>query len=284
MSSIPSFRDPRWSEWAARARRNGSSGEDVFATMRRRGFGVGFAREAAFGKDAPDGANLTALDGSGRTQRYGALAATAITQADTAGLTRILTKKAQLYRWDGFLPEDTCADIIALSETSLARSTTVAESKIDPTRTSETSQVGTMDNDLVKQADAAISKALGVSLNFSEPIQAQKYSPGQEYKAHYDYFYPGSADYDSYGKDMGQRTWTFMIYLNEGCEGGGTRFRKLDKTFQPKTGRAIIWNNLTDTGDPNPFTLHQGMKVRAGVKYVITKWFRDKGDGDVFAV
>ncbi|HEX7694798.1 MAG TPA: oxygenase, partial [Sphingomonas sp.] len=29
-------------------------------------------------------------------------------------------------------------------------------------------------------------------------------------------------------------------------------------------------------GSPNPSTIHQGMKVRAGTKYVITKWFRER--------
>jgi prolyl 4-hydroxylase len=27
---------------------------------------------------------------------------------------------------------------------------------------------------------------------------------------------------------------------------------------------------------PNPSTLHQGMKVRGGTKYVLTKWFRER--------
>ena len=29
-------------------------------------------------------------------------------------------------------------------------------------------------------------------------------------------------------------------------------------------------------GSPNPASLHHGMKVRAGTKYVITKWFRER--------
>ena len=29
---------------------------------------------------------------------------------------------------------------------------------------------------------------------------------------------------------------------------------------------------------PNPATLHQGMKVRCGTKYVLTKWFREGSD------
>ena len=73
-----------------------------------------------------------------------------------------------------------------------------------------------------------------------------------------------------------------MVYLNEGCEGGATRFRKIDKQFIPQKGRAVIWNSMLPSGDPNPVSIHHGMKVRAGEKYVITKWFRDKGHGPLF--
>jgi len=34
---------------------------------------------------------------------------------------------------------------------------------------------------------------------------------------------------------------------------------------------------LLPDGTPNPATLHQGMKVRRGTKYVLTKWFRERG-------
>ena len=67
-----------------------------------------------------------------------------------------------------------------------------------------------------------------------------------------------------------------MIYLNEGMAGGGTRFKVIGKTFQPETGKLVCWNNRRPDGRPNPTTLHHGMKVRKGVKYVITKWYRER--------
>jgi prolyl 4-hydroxylase len=73
-----------------------------------------------------------------------------------------------------------------------------------------------------------------------------------------------------------------MIYLNDVEEGGGTRFRRLEKTIMPEKGKAVVWNNLNSDGSVNPYTIHHGMKVRAGVKYVITKWFRERGWGDMF--
>lgn len=73
---------------------------------------------------------------------------------------------------------------------------------------------------------------------------------------------------------LGQRTWTFMLYLNEPEEGGETDFPSLGVTVKPRTGRAVIWNSLKEDGTPNSRTLHHGMQVRKGFKAVITKWFR----------
>ena len=57
--------------------------------------------------------------------------------------------------------------------------------------------------------------------------------------------------------------------------GGGTRFKLIGKTFQPEQGTMLSWLNVHEDGSPNPATLHQGMKVRAGTKYILTKLFRE---------
>jgi prolyl 4-hydroxylase len=67
-----------------------------------------------------------------------------------------------------------------------------------------------------------------------------------------------------------------MVYLNEPDDGGATRFKLIGKTVQPETGKLLAWNNLLADGRPNPATLHQGMKVRRGTKYILTKWFRER--------
>jgi prolyl 4-hydroxylase len=38
----------------------------------------------------------------------------------------------------------------------------------------------------------------------------------------------------------------------------------------------VCWNNHRPDGTLNAATLHHGMKVRKGVKYVITKWYRER--------
>ena len=77
-------------------------------------------------------------------------------------------------------------------------------------------------------------------------------------------------------KRGGNRTWTFMIYLNDTLQGGGTAFPNINEVFYPKRGRAVVWNNLKADGRGNPFTMHCGEPVEAGEKFIITKWFRER--------
>ncbi|WP_037505572.1 oxygenase, partial [Rhizorhabdus wittichii] len=44
----------------------------------------------------------------------------------------------------------------------------------------------------------------------------------------------------------------------------------------PERGKLVAWANIDRSGRPNEATLHCGMKVRKGAKYVITKWYRER--------
>ena len=103
---------------------------------------------------------------------------------------------------------------------------------------------------------------------------------GEEFKAHTDFFEKDQMQ--EYGGARGQRTYTFMIYLNDVEEGGETEFLHLNHTFKPKKGTAIAWNNLTENGSVNPNTMHQAHPVLKGNKAVITKWFREKNGDEIF--
>ena len=43
----------------------------------------------------------------------------------------------------------------------------------------------------------------------------------------------------------------------------------------PRKGMLLAWNNMNPDGSPNTATLHEGMPVVEGVKYIVTKWFRE---------
>ena len=59
-------------------------------------------------------------------------------------------------------------------------------------------------------------------------------------KSHWDYYHPLSAEHKTYTEWMGQRTWTFMIYLNDVEEGGETYFKFLDLKIKPETWTSYL--------------------------------------------
>ncbi|WP_260600507.1 prolyl hydroxylase family protein [Sphingomonas endolithica] len=192
-----------------------------------------------------------------------------------AGVQRVPSPKLTLFLRKGFLEPDLCAAIVAQVEAQ-RRPSTLSDPNGDAAfRTSETCDLDPA-NPAVIEVDARIRAFTGLNPAHGEPMQGQRYAVGQEFKGHTDYFEPAGVDYARYCSVAGQRTWTVMIYLNEPEAGGATRFKTIDKIVQPEVGKLLAWNNLRPDGTPNPATIHQGMKVRAGVKYVITKWFRER--------
>ena len=192
-----------------------------------------------------------------------------------AGVQKVPSPKLQLFIKRRFLDPEECARLIAKID-SKRRPSTIADDMGDRLfRTSETCDLESTDPD-VAAVEAKIAALTGLDIAHGEPIQGQRYAPGQEFKPHTDYFEPHGLDYHTHCALSGQRTWTVMIYLNEPEAGGATRFVEIGKTVQPETGKLLAWNNLMPDGQVNGHTMHHGMKVRAGTKYVVTNWFRER--------
>lgn len=196
-----------------------------------------------------------------------------------SGAVRYETDKLQLYTIERFMSDAECSDTVALINRHLRPSTVTIASDDRAFRTSQTSDLSLLDDPLVRRLDEKIAAALGIRLPYSEGIQAQRYDVGQQFKQHTDYFEPGTSEYAQHAGARGNRTWTFMVYLNEVDAGGATRFFSLDHSFEPIKGMAVVWNSLHADGMVNPDTLHAGMPVEAGHKIIITKWFRERGIG-----
>jgi prolyl 4-hydroxylase len=189
-------------------------------------------------------------------------------------MQRVPTPKAEVFQRRRFVPEDLAAQLIALIDAD-RRPSTIADDNGDAYfRTSETCDLPAS-LPAVQRIEAMVTALSGIDPAFGEPLQGQRYAEGQEFKPHTDYFAPDGRDFQKYCALSGNRTWTFMVYLNDVTAGGATRFKLLDKTFQPEAGKLLCWNNRLDDGGVNHATLHHGMKVRKGVKYVITKWYRE---------
>ncbi len=184
----------------------------------------------------------------------------------------------EMYEIDNFLNETECAAIVEVIKSKLRPSEIASNNEYDDSfRTSSTCDLGNLDLDILKDLDRRICELIGINQSYSEIIQGQHYEVGQEFKAHTDYF--EGDQINEFGGQRGQRTYTFMIYLNDVTEGGETEFYQIDRKIKPSLGKAVIWNNLDKNGSPNPKTLHHAHPVLEGSKTVITKWFRENGEG-----
>ncbi|MDQ3478287.1 MAG: 2OG-Fe(II) oxygenase [Pseudomonadota bacterium] len=191
------------------------------------------------------------------------------------GVQRVPSRLLDLFIVKAFLDQAACTALIERIDASRRPSDISDDLGIPHFRTSETCDLESADP-VAAKVDEQISQLLGLPLECGEPLQGQRYAPGQEFKPHTDTFNPGGYDYLIHTARGGQRTWTAMIYLNQPEDGGATRFKTIGKTVQPQTGKLLAWNNLLPDRTPNSATLHQGMKVRRGTKYILTKWFRER--------
>ena len=194
---------------------------------------------------------------------------------DFPGVRRVPTPRLELFDLPGFLSPELCAHLVALIDQD-RRPSTIADPNGDAYfRTSETCDLDP-EEPAVQELERRLLLLNGIDPAHGEPVQGQRYAVGQEFKAHTDYFEPGGQDFHRFCSVAGQRTWTFMVYLNTVEAGGATRFKVADKLFRPETGKLVCWNNHRPDGSLNAATLHHGLKVRKGVKYVITKWYRER--------
>tara|TARA_R100000988_G_scaffold103473_1_gene82959 strand:+ start:1193 stop:2443 length:1251 start_codon:yes stop_codon:yes gene_type:complete len=179
-----------------------------------------------------------------------------------------------------FISHEECDEIIKLIDANHTRSSVVVggtdRSDVTDHRTSSTSNLDP-NLETVKEIHSKISQYLNLPLEKGESLQGQLYEPGQYFKPHNDFF-TGPA-YNMHCRASGNRTHTLMIYLNDDFEGGETNFPTLKKSVVAEKGKALWWKNMHE-GATVSETLHEGVAVKSGKKYIVTSWWREnKWDG-----
>lgn len=189
-------------------------------------------------------------------------------------MQRLPSDAVQAYRCIDFLDAANCDWLVQVIDSNRRPSTLLTDRGVGANRTSESCD---MDRhaDGIRQIDRYIADSLGIPPDYGETMQGQRYAPSQHFRAHHDYFHQGESYWPRMQASGGQRTWTAMIYLNDVEEGGATWFPQAGLRVAPRKGLLLAWNNMAPDGSPNTRTLHEGMPVVEGTKYIITKWFRE---------
>ena len=262
-----------WRQWLIHNRDRGCARQEIVDRAVAQGYSL-VAINAVLETPAQHGAALISSDGlkpPGWSQWFNA----PITDSQhRPRAVRVETPHAQLYELPSLLSSQECQELIEAINSALLPSTVTRGS--NDYRTSRTCHLRHNHPVLSRRLDQRFADLLGVDPRFSEPIQGQRYDPGEYFKQHTDWFSPGTQEFDHNTRNGGQRTWTVMVYLNAVESGGETWFQHLGQRFTPRPGLGLAWNNLQEDGIPNRNTLHEAIPVDVGSKWVITKWLDRK--------
>ena len=176
---------------------------------------------------------------------------------------------------EDFLAPEECDRMVAMIDRLAAPSTVTGNASSnyrDGSRTSSTAHLDQSDP-LVHDLARRVAELAGVPTACGEVMQGQRYDVGQEFRAHFDFFHGTSL---SHVGELGNRSHTVIVYLNEGFAGGETEFPRIGLRVQPKRGMAVVWQNLDASGQGRQDMLHAGLPVISGSKYILTRWFREK--------
>ncbi|MFJ7753988.1 2OG-Fe(II) oxygenase [Peribacillus muralis] len=164
------------------------------------------------------------------------------------------------------LSNEECDELIGLSKDKLHRSKIGDTREINEMRTSSSMFFQENENETITRIEKRISTIMNIPSEHGDGIQILKYTPGQEYKAHFDFF--------TSKETKNNRISTLVMYLNDVEHGGETFFPKLNLSISPHKGMAVYFEYFYNDHEMNERTLHGGAPVIADEKWVATQWMR----------
>lgn len=138
---------------------------------------------------------------------------------------------------------------------------------------------GTLDSDvIVRCIERRVSISTDWDMEAIDPCSVISYKPGQEYRPHVDYFEKHEiVDMrDQISDNAGQRMITFLMCLQAAESGGETAYPDAHVVVTHATGSAMMHYNVLPDGNPDKLSLHHGMPVDAGEKWVLRTTLREK--------
>jgi len=190
-----------------------------------------------------------------------------------SGKVKTLSWSPRAQLWSGFLTEEECDYIIARGKDRLTRSLVVGAKGKD-TQSDHRTSTGVfltymIDDPVIKKIEERMSDWTHLPVENQEHFYLLRYEPGQQYKAHHDYF--SDPKLLKYG---GNRIATIVTYLDAPGEGGATAFPSVGLKVEVKKGDALLFWDYTPDLQPDPNSMHASQPVKTGTKFAMAKWIR----------
>jgi len=178
-----------------------------------------------------------------------------------------------LVQYPKFFSKQWCDFLIGLASTKLEEAGTVGE-EIEGYRVANSCWLGDIDSPYLDEIKKQVSYLTQTPIENQEELHIVKYDVGGEYKIHHDFFSKDSVDENVEIGESGNRTHSFLVYLNDDFEGGATEFPQLKKVVKPELGKAICWLNY-ENGMGIAESEHAGLPVTKGEKWILIVWVRE---------
>lgn len=204
---------------------------------------------------------------------------------DVASLTappaiHIVSEQPRIITIERFASAEECAWLIERGRPSLQRAAVyrgTANAQIANTRTNTETGFTLFNADvmlsLIRDRMSAVMRA---STAFFEVTKLLHYEPGEQFGLHADFLQLNTPELVQEVQLRGQRAATFLVYLNDGYEGGETDFPRIGFRYKGKLGDALLFSNIDAAGAPDYNTVHAGLPTVRGEKWLLSQWIRTK--------
>ncbi len=187
----------------------------------------------------------------------------------------------RIARFPRFVSEQVCDWLIVRARDTLVRARVYDAHRsldiVDPSRTNSFAVFNAMEADLVHlMVQTRMAAGCGQRVSHMEASTVLHYAVGQTIGHHYDFVDPEHPGYAEEVRLRGHRVATFLVYLNDGYEGGETIFPRIGVRHVGRRGEGLLFINTLPDGRANLRTLHSGEPPTKGEKWVFSQFVRDR--------
>lgn len=194
---------------------------------------------------------------------------------------RTLNEEPLIRSFPGFVSPPICDWLMARAAEKLKRAEIYngapTTNRVGSARTNSIRGFALHEIDLVQLLlQARMSKASGIPFSHMEAPSVLHYAVGQEFVDHYDFIDPNTQGYQQVIAQYGERTVTFLVYLNDDYEGGETAFPRLGVSHKGMRGEGMFFTNALPSGGPDLRALHAGRPPTHGEKWIVSQFIRSR--------
>ncbi len=156
----------------------------------------------------------------------------------------------------------------------------IGRTREDPHRRAHAASIPQSMMDLpMLSIQARMAAAADMPLDRAEALAVLVYQPGDEYRAHFDFFSDDDGWASAEIAARGQRAATALAALNTQYEGGETVFPRAEVSWRGALGDVLTFRSLLEDGSTDLKTLHAGAPVASGWKALASLWLRERAVG-----